>query len=90
MRIESLYKTNTKYYSELPIIGTDGPVKILGIWCLPKVKEMTQLNIQAVMSKVNDICIVCSKRSLTLIDKIQVINTLIIPLFTYRLFVINK
>ena len=90
MRIGSLYKTNAKYYSELPIIGTDGPVKILGIWCLPKVKEMTQLNIQAVMSKVNDICIVWSKRSLTLIDKIQVINTLIIPLFTYRLFVINK
>ena len=87
MRIGSLRHTDASYYSELPLFWTDGPIKVLGLLCTADPKEMTRLNFDSIMSKVNNVVECWSKRSLALLDKISIVNTLIVPLFTYRLFV---
>ena len=83
LRIGSLYITDAKYYSEMPLFWTDGPIKILGIWCCTNEEKMCQKNFQSPMIKTSGICNVWKNRSLTLLVKIQVVNTLIIPLFVY-------
>ena len=88
LRIGSLRNTNAKYYSNLQLIWTDGPIKILGILCTGNVQEMRDLNFWSTLEKVENRLKIWNKRSLTLLGKIQVVNTLIVPLFIYRLSVI--
>ena len=89
LRIGSLRHTDAQYYSRLPIIWTDGPIKILGIWTIGDNKEMSQINLEATLSKVRNICNVWSKRPISLLGKILVVNTIVVPNFVYRLSVTN-
>ena len=88
LRIGSLHKTDAHYYSGLPLHWSDGPIKILGIWVSPDQELMTNVNYKELIVKARSILNMWSRRSLTLLGKILVINTLIIPLFVYRLQVL--
>ena len=89
MRIGSLRGSDARYYTELPIFWTDGPIKILGLICTGIQEQMCDLNFDGTMQKAENILNIWSKRTLTLLGKILVVNTLIIPLFIYRLTVIR-
>ena len=82
LRIGSLRNRNARYYSELPLFWTDGPIKILGIWVLANRNEMFNRNWSDTMNKAENILRLWRKRSLTLLGKIMIINTLVVPLFT--------
>ena len=90
LRIGPLKHTDAEYYSELPIKWSDGPVQILGIKVTSCIDKMSEINYLDVLQKVCKICDVWSKRSLTLLGKITVVNTLILPLFVYRLQVLDS
>ena len=85
IRIGSLCNTNAKYYSEFPLIWTDGPIKILGLICTGDSDKMRNINFSITLQKAEDRLKIWSKRSLSLLGKILVVNTLVIPLFLYRL-----
>ena len=87
MRMGSLCGTNATYYSELLIIWTDGPIKILELICDGRPSIMRDMNFQATLNKEQAKLKIWSKQSLTLLGKILVVNMLIVLLFIYRLFV---
>ena len=89
MRIGSLRNTNAKYYSDLPLIWTDGPIWIPELLCSGDTKLLIETNFTGTLSKSENILRIWAKRSLTILSKILIVNTLIIPLFLYRLVIIN-
>ena len=89
LRIGALRWSDAQFYSRLPLVWTDGPVKILGIMCTGNDVEMTKINFKVTMEKTKSICDLWTKRSGTLLGRVAVVNTLIIPNFIYRLSVIR-
>ena len=83
MRIGSLKFSNAKIYSEFPVDWSDGPLKILGILVTADLGEMTKMNYQKSLEKIKNVLTLWSLRSLTVIGKIQIINSLVIPHLTY-------
>ena len=81
LRIGSLRNTDAKCYSEFPIQWSDGPVKILGIDVLADVKEMAEINYESLLTKTKVICQAWGKRTSTLVGRILIVNTLLIPPF---------
>ena len=73
----------------MPLKWSDGPIKILGIWISAKQMTTRDYNLKKTIEKAEAILSVWEKRNLTLIGKIQVVNTLIIPLFIHRLSIIK-
>ena len=89
LRIGSLRDTNAKYFSQNPLHWSDGPIKILGIHITNNAQEMSEINYKELIQKTENICRVWGKRSLTLLGRIQIVNTLIIPIWLYRLQVLR-
>ena len=69
----------------LPLKWSDGPIKVLGIHIGNDSSDIAQLNYEELVNKAANICDLWSCRSLTILGKILVINTLVLPLFVYRL-----
>ena len=90
LRLGSLRNTDAEYYSGLPIKWSDGPVKILGIYVFPDLDVMSEYNYLETIQKICNICKIWSYRSLSLLGKILVVNTLVISLFIYRLQVLSS
>ena len=89
LRIGSLRLSDARFYSDFPLQWTDGPIKILGIWCTSDPDLMLKINFEKTLDKAANICKIWSKRPLTILGKILLVNTLIVPLFTYRLSIIR-
>lgn len=85
MRVTSLQYAKAQYYSRLPLVWSDGPNTVLGIVIHKEVSIMTELIYRNISIKAQNIASIRSARSLTLLGKIQVWNTLISSLFVYRL-----
>ena len=88
LRIGSLRNSDASFYSEFPLQWSDGPVKVLGVLTTSSVAEMAEINYEAMLKKIANICKIWGTRSLTLLGKIQIVNTLIIPHMIYRLQVL--
>ena len=88
LRIGSLKDSDAKYVSQLPIKWSDGPIKILGLKVVADTTKMLEINYREIMEKVNCVCKIWAKRQLSLLGKILIVNTLIVPLFVYRLQVL--
>ena len=84
LRIGSLRNTDASYYTELPLFWSDGPIKILGMMFTGNIKEYKKINCENMLNKAENLFKICNKRTLTMLGKIVVVNTLVIPLFIYR------
>ena len=89
LRIGSLKNTDAKFYSELPLHWSDGPIRILGILTTANLSKTSEVNYLDLLKKIQNICKIWSKRSLTLLGRILIVNTLIIPTLIYRLSVLR-
>ena len=87
--IGSLHNTDAMYYSGLPLVWSDGPIRVLGIQ-VTTAQNMASINYNEILEQVEMICKCWSQRSLTLLGRILIINTLIVPLFTYRMQVLES
>ena len=87
-RLGSIRHTNAKFYSNNKLIWTDNPVSILRIYVTADKKELYNRNMLPIVEKAEAILKIWSYRNLSLFGKIQIINSLIISLFVYRLAVI--
>ena len=88
LRIGSLRKSDAKFVSDLPIIWSEGPLKILGISIYPTISETAISNYETIMQSTKKIIDTWSVRDLTLYGKIQNCNTLLITQAIYKLQVL--
>ena len=62
---------------------TDKPVKTLGIYFGHDIEECEKLNWENKIEKMNNLLLLWTKRNLTILVKILIIKSLIVPIFTY-------
>jgi hypothetical protein len=62
---------------------TDKPVKTLGIYFGHNKEECEKLNWENKIEKMNNLLLLWTKRNLTILGKILIIKSLIVPIFTY-------
>ena len=84
-RIGSIRKTNAKCYVDKELHWTNDPINILGVYVHHNDNEVLELNYKPLMSKIKAILTSWKRRSLSLIGKVQIINTLTASLFVYRM-----
>ena len=89
MRLGSLRYTNAKLYSELPIQWST-TIKILGITISADREEMIRLNYESMILKMQKRLNPWLARSLTLIGKILICNTLITLQAIYKFLTISN
>ena len=87
-RVGSLKNSEAKLYTQKQLNWTNDPINILGIWITPNREQCDILNYEPVIDKIATICQTWSKRNLSLIGKVTIINTLIASLLVYKLTVL--
>ena len=88
LRIGSLRDTDALYFSGRPLHWSDGTIRVLGIHIGNDQKLVGHKNYKEILEKATSVLTAWSKRSLTLLGKIEVVNTLVASLFSYRLQVL--
>ena len=83
MRIGAMTGSNASFYSRLPLVWSDGPVKVLGIHFYPSTEQTVLNNYVNKTNNIENILKVWATRSLSLIGKIQIVNTLVISQLIY-------
>lgn len=81
----SIKYTNAQFYSRFPLLWSDGPLKILGIYIDNDINKMMELNYNTMFDKFNNVCMMWQGRSLTPIGKIQIVNSLMNSLLIYKI-----
>ena len=85
MRIGSIRNTNICLPIDYEAKWTNGPLEVLGIEVTTKLDEITNININKTIPKVEQSIAAWERRKLTLFGKTNVINTVLTSKFIYRL-----
>lgn len=85
-RVGSLRNSNAKIYTGKPFKWTNSPPVVLGI----QVENLEQNNFSDELKKAEQVCQIWQVRSLSLMGKIVILNTLISSLFVYKMNVLRK
>ena len=83
MRIGSTVGSNAKLYSKLPLIWSDGPIRVLSIDVYPDLQNTIHANYKDRKTRIENILKVWSTRSLSLLGKVLIINTLVVSQLVY-------
>ena len=89
-RIGSARKDNAKLYTRYKIQWSDKPLNLLGVIVSNDLHLLNNLNIMELMAKADRILKLWTNRNLSLLAKIQVVNSLVYSLFAYRMNVLDK
>ena len=87
MRLGSLRNSNARFYTENQLFWSDG-LKILGIEIRPTMQQMIQVNFSTLLEKIKQVLCKWKSRTLTLLGRILVVNTLAMSLATLKLTVL--
>ena len=87
-RVGNKNKALPKIYSNFPVKWTDKPICVLGVWVTLNSNEMIKLNYEPLINKTSTILSDWRHRHLSILGKINVINTLVAPLFIYKMTVL--
>lgn len=85
LRLGSLRHSDAKFITTLPLKWSDGPLKILGTLITPNYANMVKINFDLILLNVEGLLKSWETRGLTLIGKIQVINSLANSRIAYKL-----
>ena len=83
VRIGSWKDSNAQYHTNKPIQWSE-KTNILGIDIKPNIEEMLQLNFDKILVKFSNVLNKWKSRNITLIGKIQIVNTLVISIATQK------
>ena len=89
-RIGSLRDSNAQFYSQWKINWTNDPILVSGIKISTRTSEINTINYEPLIQKIKGILSTWKMRQLSLIRKVQIINTLIASLFVYKMTVFPK
>ena len=87
-RIGSIHNTNAMFYTQPQLAWTNDPVNILGVVVSCNEDQMTTLNYEPVVSKAKQTLFSWSNRTLSLLGKILIVNSLVASLFVYKMSVL--
>ena len=82
--IGPLKDTDARFYSLKQLIWSDGHIKVLGIFVHHDKEMLQKLNFDDMLKKVKNILSNWSFRSLMVIGKIAIVNSLVHPLFYHK------
>ena len=89
-RIGSIKNTDAMLISQRAVSWTNEPVNFLGIWISNNMEETMRLNYQPLIDKAKLLLSDWTKRNLSLLGKVTIINTLVASLYVYRMTVLPK
>ena len=87
-RIGSLKNSQASLYTNKTVVWTNGPIKVLGVYVDHDINECIRLNYNSTIIKVEAILKRWSARSLSLMGKITIINSLVASLFVHKMTVL--
>ena len=87
-RIGSLRKSKSQLYTQPSLKWSNDNMNILGITVLHDIEQMLNINYDSTYDKMTKVINSWKGRTLTLLGKINVINTLIASLFVYKMMVL--
>ena len=88
LRIGSVKGSNAKFYSHLPLVWSDGPVKILGYLVYADLLQTRVENFSKLLDKIKNIIQAWQSRNLSILGKVQICNTLLMSKAIYYLQVL--
>lgn len=88
MRMGSIRNTNARFYSQLPLHWSDGPIKVLGLMIYNSWQNTSENAYQSIFGKIENTLNSWKWRSLTPIGKIQIVNSITNAYFVYKLQVL--
>ena len=91
LRIGSLRLSDAEYYLNLPLVWSDGPITVLGVKIDADMSENSKAvrqNYEDLLNKITGLIKQWQLRDLTLMGKIQVINSLVVSQFVYQMSVL--
>ena len=89
-RIGSIRNSNAKFYSVRKVQWTSDPINILGVHIANTDQDLIKLNYDTVLDKIKKVLETWSHRSLSLIGKVQIINSLVASLIVYKGMVLPR
>ena len=84
----AIKNSNVKFYSHKKLVWSNLPVNLLGIVISNNQQETYNLNIEPLIVKAQAILHKWSSRDLSILGRIQIINSLVVSIFNYRLAVL--
>ena len=91
-RIGAMKNSCAEQYTRIDNVSkirwTSEPINVLGVWIAHSNKELLALNYKGIVGKINGILSKWENKGLSLIGKINVINTLCASLFMYKMSVL--
>ena len=84
-RLGACKDNNTVLETEKDYVWSSRPPNILGVWVADTANERISLNFDPLITKVSNVLDIWSHRSLTLMGRATVVNTLVESLFVYRM-----
>ena len=85
MRIGSLANTDETLLTQKTVSWTNEPINVLGVLVGTNIKEVTNMNYNAVLNSAMSVFRKWENQTLSLIGKVLVVNTLISSLFVYKM-----
>ena len=89
-RIGSLKNIAAKLVTQKGIVWTNEPINVLGVYIAHDSETLIKLNYKPLVDRVSGILESWKRRNLSLIGKIQIVNTLIASLFVYKFTVLEE
>ena len=89
-RIGSLHSSNAEFYTQNELNWTHDPIKVLGVYIMHTSSDALDLNYSPLIDKIKGILQVWKQCSLSLIGKVQIVNSLVASLFVYKMELLPK
>ena len=87
LRIGSIRNSNAKFYSQFPLQWSTN-IKVLGTEIYTTKKETVQKNYEMILNRMKQVLTPWKARNLTLIGRIQVINSLVASQYVYKIMTV--
>ena len=87
-QLGSAKDTNAQYYTVKRLMWSNEPLKMLGVMICENGDQLFKLNYEPLLEKVEQIIKQWKNRGLTLMGKVLLVNSLVVPLFVHKLTVL--
>ena len=87
-RVGSLERSNAQMYTGKPMRWTSDSINVLGVDITSNEDNVVEMNYQKTMTKVCSVIDQWKRRNLSLIGRVNIVNTLIASLFVYNMSVL--
>ena len=88
LRIGALKDTDAQLITQREVAWTNEPINVLGVWVGNQEKRILEMNYTKIIQKAKATLKVWRHRDLSLIGKVNVVNTLVGSLFVYKMTVL--